>query len=264
MGNTTSSERTDPKVRRRHAFIDETERNTAGDRWYLMCAVTVNPNSYATLETIRDLSQIAQRQPTTDRLHRHAIHSKEMRGSRETDLFDAEEIIAADKSMHIDVVIRRIGHTKRFEDTRQVCVTHLMTHLDSDVQMTMFDSRDPLETKTRKPKPGVDPITRHELVNHHDLATINQLKTGGRVKADLDIVRANDVGNPHLWIPDVVAYACGQALASGNPQRLTRLASRLHISEAVTRPDSTELAPSTGIADKLETLRHQASPKTEQ
>ena len=60
------------------------------------------------------------------------------------------------------------------------------------------------------------------------------------------------------WIPDVVAYACGQALASGNPQRLTRLASRLHVSEAVTRPDSVDPAPSTGIADNLEALRKQA------
>jgi len=60
------------------------------------------------------------------------------------------------------------------------------------------------------------------------------------------------------WIPDVVAYACGQALASGNPQRLTRLASRLHVSEAVTRPDSVDPAPSTGIADNLETLCKQA------
>jgi len=61
-----------------------------------------------------------------------------------------------------------------------------------------------------------------------------------------------------LWIPDVVAYACGQALASGNPQRLVRLATRLHVSEAVTRPDSADPAPSTGIAGKLESLRQQA------
>ena len=257
---------TTPHQRRLIAAVDETERNIDGDDWYLMCATTVDPNNRTTFTMLRDLQKIGQRQPTRDRLNRHAIHANNLARteSGRLDLFEAEAIIAADPSLRLDVTIRRIAVRETFEDARQICVAHLVTHLDADVGSVTFDTRDYLETKTRKPKPGVDVATHRQLVNHHDLATIDQLKTTGRVKADLDIVWANDVGNPHLWIPDIVAYACGQALAYGNPQRLVRLASRLHISEAATRPDSVDPAPSTGIADKLETLRRQASPKTEQ
>jgi len=244
------------------AAIDETERNIDRDSWYLMCAVTVDLESGTRLTMMRDLQSVSQRQPTSDRLHRHAIHANQMwltePGQR--DLFEVEAIIAADPSLRLDVTVRQITARQAFEQTRQICVAHLVTHLHTDVKGVTFDTRDYLETKTRKPKPGVDITTHRELVNHYDLATIDQLKTDGRVKADLDIVWANDFGNPHLWIPDVVAYACGQTLASGNPQRLVRLASRLHVSEAVTRPDSVEPAPSTGIANVLEALRQQALP----
>jgi len=256
----TASTRQETRERRLYAYIDESERNIDGDTWYLMCAATAYRDDPAHNLAMKRLAAIAQRQPTDDRLNRHAIHSSAMGGSREDDVIEAEQVIAADISLNLDIVVRRVTR-QGFEETRQICVAHLMTHLDADVQSVTFDTRDYLETKTRKPKPGVDAATHRQLVNHHDLETIERLKTAGRVKADLDIVWANDVGNPHLWIPDVVAYACGQALVSGNPQRLVRLASRLHISEAVTRPDSVEPAPSTGIADRLETLRRQALPR---
>jgi len=233
----------------------------AGDTWYLLCAATINPTSDTLRPAMQELDRIAHHQPTTGSLRQHSIHAKEMRGSREPDLFEAEAIIAADPSLRLDIVIRRVTARQPFEDARQICVAHLVTHLDPDVQVVTFDSRDYLETKTRKPKPGVDKVTHRQLVNHHDFETIERLKAAGQVKADLDVVWANDLGNPHLWIPDVVAYACGQALASGNPQRLVRLATRLHVSEAVTRPDSVDPAPSTEIANALEALRQQALPR---
>jgi len=266
MSSTPPFGRTDTQPRPRRAYVDETERKTPGDTWYLMCAVTVNPDSATTRSTMQELDRIAHHQPTSGQLNRYAIHASQMWltqvGQRE--LFEAETIIAADPSLHLDVAARRVTTHQAFEQARQICVAHLVTHMDADVQIVTFDTRDPIETKTRKPKPGVDVATHRQLVNHHDLATINRLKANGRVKANVDIVWANDLGNPHLWIPDVIAYACGQALASGNALRLARLASHLHITEAVTNPDGADHVPATGIADKLESLRRLALERRNQ
>jgi len=102
----------------------------------------------------KQLTDIAARQPTSERLYRRSIHAKSLAATAagRQDLIEAEKTIAGDNSLQLDIVIRRVTRTERFEDTRQICVAHLMSRLHHDVQMTMFDSRDPIETKTRKPK----------------------------------------------------------------------------------------------------------------
>jgi hypothetical protein len=56
----------------------------------------------------------------------------------------------------------------------------------------------------------------------------------------INVLWGNDSVYPHLWLPDVVVYACGQALAKADPDRLRRLAHRLGIEpmDAPSNPSS--------------------------
>ena len=250
----------DATTRRLHACIDETERNNPpGESWYLMCAVTIDVRCDSNKEAMNRLDGIAQRQPA-DRLNRRGLHANQMArtGTGTRDLFDAEQIIANDTSLHIDIAVKPVRQGQTFEHTRQTCLTQLLTHLDNNVTTIMLDTRDPLDGKTRKPRPGTDPATGRPLVNHHDQHTIIQLQASTRLKKDVDVIWADDTRYHHLWLPDVIAYACGQALANNNPARLARLADQLNIqdTQAKTQP------PGTGIADKLEHLRQQATHQT--
>jgi hypothetical protein len=225
-----------------HAYIDETERDSSPiGRFYLICAVIVDPRDAGHQRSMAQLRQIARRQPTDDPFGRHAIHSRRMRGAFQADLFLAEDIIAADMALRCRIAGRVVPNGCPFEDARQTCLATLLRTLDEAVGVVMLDSRDGVVKQTTLPHPTSKKVQIARFGDASDHATVQALKACEWRTRRVDVVWGNDYAYPHLWLPDVLAYACGQALASGDPSRLVRLTRRIEIDDAEPNPFSTQL-----------------------
>ncbi|MGD7708103.1 hypothetical protein [Microlunatus sp. Y2014] len=208
--------------RQLRALVDESQ--TPDGHTYLLCAAVVDPKSATLRSLMAELEEEARTLPGNE-IHATVIARNPRFRVR---LDTIEERIRDSSAVKFYTAVRAPIARNAAEQGRQICLAQLAVDLVTRHQVgeVVLDSRDG-SSETKQRRGSQDAL---------DIATLRELMGEGRLPRTLRVSHRQDRVHHPLWLADVGAYAVQRTLSTGDPTRLSRLASRMELREARVQP----------------------------